>query len=327
MTNGIAVHNRWFLIVMSLFITLAIAPIGVSAQDEDENDSISNTAESELSVELPPPDLPASNQQGYDFQLEASSQVDLDAVAREAPVYELRWKEATANRAERIASNLGIDGEVVDRGNGTFDVSGDAEIFVSPELVQFYSTAPVPEGDLPEDGEAIEFALEWLRTAGLRPNDIDSGRIVTRSEETNRLVIQFLPLEPENLLSAYPSVVVTQGPTGVVLEASIRWPTIERYDLYQLRNATDAWREVQSGQAFVDVQLPEGVADENGVVAGEVVYSNVILGYTTSGSPGGRQFLQPVYIFTGRLTPENDDRSYRIRAYVSAVANVGAPVG
>ena len=328
MERGHHTIRRWAMLLLAIVLIVAIAPLSATAQDDEEGeDSISNTAESELTVELPPPDLPASNPQGYDYRFESSSQIDLDALPREAPVYELRWKEATEARAARIAENLGIDGEVVDRGNETFDVSGDGEIFVSPELVQFYSLEPIPDGDLPDDEQAISFALEWLRLAGLRPNDIDAGRIVSRSEETNRVVVQFLPLEPDNLHSAYPSVVVTEGPTGIILEASIRWPVIERYDLYQLRDATDAWREVQSGQAFVEVQLPEGIADDDGVVTGEVVYTSAVLGYTTAGAPGSRQFLQPVYIFSGRLTPDNADRSFRIRAYVSAVANVGAPVG
>jgi hypothetical protein len=53
----------------------------------------------------------------------------------------------------------------------------------------------------------------------------------------------------------------------------------------------------------------------------------VEIGYTTGGLPGGRQYLEPIYIFSGRLNPDGSDRSFRIKAYVSAVANAGAPVG
>jgi hypothetical protein len=141
------------------------------------------------------------------------------------------------------------------------------------------------------------------------------------------VVVQFLPLEPQNLIAAYPSVLVTEGPGGAVVEASIRWPSIERADLYQLRDAEEAWQEVSSGQAFLDVQLSEGIADENGVVRGAASYSGVEIGYTTAGLPGGTQYLAPVYIFSGRFTPEGADQSFRIKAYVSAVANAGAPVG
>jgi hypothetical protein len=271
--------------------------------------------------------LPSSNQQGYQFELDSTSKIDLDSLPKEAPIYELSWKEASERRAERIAEKLGIDGDVVDRGNGTYDVTGDGELYVSAGLVQYFSNTDPTGGDLPSDENAIGMARDWLRQAGLLPNDVDNGDVVSRSDGTRRVVIQFLPLEPKNLLSAYPSAVVTEGPGGEIIEASVRWPDIERFDLYQLRDAREAWQEVRSGQAFVEVQLPEGVANDDGTVRGTASYTSIDLGYTTSGLPGGDQYLQPVYIFSGRLAPEGDDKSYRIRAYVTAVANSGAPVG
>ncbi len=264
---------------------------------------------------------------GYQFQIESDSKIDLDAVPREAPVYKLNWKEPTQARTERIAEKLGIDGEVNDRGNGSFDIQGEQELYVSSGLVQFFSPDPPAEGDLPEDEAAIGFAREWLRTAGLLPNNVDDGTVVSRSEETERVIVQFIPLEPENMIAAYPSAVVTVGPEGEVIEASVRWPVIDRYDVYQLRDPKDAWAEVSSGEAFLDIQLPEGIADEQGVVKGRSTFSSIEIGYTTAGLPGGEQYLQPVYIFVGRFVPEGSDSSYRIRAYVSAVANSGAPVG
>ena len=86
---------------------------------------------------------------------------------REASVYKLNWKEPTQARTERIAENLGIEGEVNDRGNGSFDIQGDQELYVSTGLVQFFSPDQPEEGDLPDDETAIGFAREWLRTAGL----------------------------------------------------------------------------------------------------------------------------------------------------------------
>ena len=320
------------VVVLALLISFATAIVNspVVAQDStpETGDDASESAESELATELPPPDLPSSNQQGYTFEFDSTTTIDLNSLPREAVVYELVWREANARRAERIAENLSIEGEVIDRGNGTFDLSGEGgEIYVSSDLVQFFTIEDPGEGELPEDDDAITLARDWLRTAGLLPNDVDGGRIVSRSEETERVIVQFLPLEPENLIAAYPSVLVTEGPGGLVVESSIRWPQIERADLYQLRDATEAWQEVRSGQAFVDVSLPEGIADDQGIVDGEASYTSVEIGYTTGGLPGGTQYLEPVYIFSGRLSPEDSDRSFRIRAYVSAVANAGAPVG
>lgn len=330
MTGHPIANGGWIsrLLFALLALLIAVASNGTLAQDgTPESSEVQDAASSELTSELPPPDLPTSNQQGYQFQIESDSRIDLDAVPREAPVYKLNWKEPTEARTQRIAENLGIEGEVNDRGNGSFDIQGDQELYVSAGLVQFFSPYQPEEGDLPDDDTAIGFAREWLRTAGLLPNNVDDGTVVNRSEETQRVIVQFIPLEPANLIAAYPSAVVTIGPGGEVIEASVRWPVIDRYDIYQLRDPRDAWAEVASGEAFLDVQLPDGVADEKGVVKGRSVYSSIEIGYTTAGLPGGEQYLQPVYIFVGRFIPEGSDSSYRIRAFVSAVANSGAPVG
>lgn len=320
--------ERLIVVVLFAMIFSLASPIaGAQTETPESEEAPAGSAESELATELPPPDLPSSNQQGYTFALDSSTTINLSSLPREAVVYQLNWREATARRAERIAENLGIEGEVVDRGNGTFDVSGDGEIYVAPDLVQFFTTESPPDGPLPDDADAIIFARDWLRTAGLLPNDVDEGEVVSRSEETQRVVVRFMPLEPPNLIAAYPSVLVTEGPEGVVVEASIRWPQIERADLYQLRDPTEAWQEVRSGQAFLDVDLPEGMADDQGVVRGAASFTSLEIGYTTAGLPGGRQYLEPIYIFSGRLTPEGADRSFRIRALVSGVANAGAPVG
>lgn len=309
-------------------MAIAVAGNGTLAQDATPPTSTeSGAASSELTSELPPPDLPSSNQQGYQFEISSASKINLDAVPREAPVYKLNWKEPSARRTERIAEKLGIDGEVEDRGNGNFEIRGEQQLFVSPGLVQFYSPDQPNEGELPDDDVAIGLAREWLRTAGLLPNNVDNGTVVNRSDDTHRVTVQFIPLEPANLVAAYPSAVVTVGPGGIVIEASVRWPEIDRFDLYQLRDPKDAWAQVSSGEAFLDIQLPEGVADDKGVVRGSATYSSIEVGYTTAGLPGGDQYLQPVYIFVGRFVPEGSDSSYRVRAFVSAVANSGAPVG
>jgi hypothetical protein len=328
MTSWHPIRGMALIGLMAIVLSMGSGPLLAQEATPEPDQPPATGAESELASELPPPDLPSSNPQGYTFDIDSSTTIDLNALPREAVVYELVWREASERRAERIAENLGLDGEVVDRGNGTFDLSSvTGEIFVSDNLVQYFTTDTPDAGDLPTDEDAITLARDWLRQAGLLPNSADGGRVVTRSEETQRVVVQFLPLEPENLIAAYPSALVTQGPGGIVIEASIRWPQIERADLYQLRDATEAWQEIRSGQAFLEVSLPEGIADDDGNVAGEATYTAVDIGYTTAGLPGGAQYLQPVYIFSGRFSPEGEDRSFRIRAYVSAVANAGAPVG
>ena len=49
--------------------------------------------------------------------------------------------------------------------------------------------------------------------------------------------------------------------------------------------------------------------------------------WPTSGIPGEPQFLQPVYIFKGTVTPEGSEESFPIAAYVPALVNSRQPVG
>ena len=133
--------------------------------------------------------------------------------------------------------------------------------------------------------------------------------------------------EPPNLLAAYPSISVSLGAEGVVLEASSRWATIERADLYALRPAEEAWRQVESGQAYIEASLEGADYPDGSIISGLVQYDSIEIAYTTAGPPGGTQFLAPVYRFTGSLTPEGRTESYPIRAYVPALAISDTPVG
>jgi hypothetical protein len=282
---------------------------------------------SEVTVELPPPDLPTTNEQGYTFDLKASLKADLDKVPKEAPVYELRRSPLSVDAAQALADKLGIGQKVTDRGDGTFEAAGNGQLFVSAELVQYFSPAKTDDGKLPEDQEAVAFARDWLRTAGILPPDLGNGRVVSRIEETKRLIIVFGPAEPADVLAAYPSISVTLGPKGTVTEASLRWASVVRTDIYQLMPARQAWQTVESGQAYIDAELAKANLDPGADVKGRVTFSDIAIAYSTSGPPGGKQYLQPIYVFTGKLKIDDKDGSYVVRAYVPALANSGAPVG
>jgi hypothetical protein len=284
-------------------------------------------ARGEVTSELPPPDIPTSNQQGYTFNLKSALRADLDALPKEATVYELIKSNPTLEEAQTIADRLKIGAKAKDNGNGTFEATGTGQVFVSADLIQYFSLQDVVEGDLPGDSESIAFAREWLRLTGLLPPDIGDAQIVGRVPDSQRVVVQFLPEEPQQLLAGYPSITVTLGPTGTIIEVSLRWSEIRRGDLYLLRSAQDAWKEVESGQAYLEVELPDEEAPAGSEVTGTVTYSGVTLGYTTAGPPGAQQYLEPIYVFRGRVRPEGSDKTYPIKAYVAALANSGSPVG
>ena len=62
-------------------------------------------------------------------------------------------------------------------------------------------------------------------------------------------------------------------------------------------------------------------------ITGTVTYNNVSIAYTTAGPAGGDQYLQPIFVFRGRIRLEDGETTYAIRTYVPALANTGAPVG
>jgi hypothetical protein len=314
------------------WIALAIALLpgtayGTIVPDEPTPDGSEREGSSVRASELPPPDFPTANLEGYTFDLRYSLQAELDGVPREAAVYELLREEPTTDSVQAVADKLGIDADVEDRGDGSFTVSGNGDLFVTIDQIQYFSTAEVAEGELPGDDSAVSNARDWLRSASLLPPDIGEGSVVSRIPEANRLVVQFRPTEPTPVLSGYPSISMTLSADGTVLEAAIRWANIVRADVYQLMAPEEAWQLVSSGQAYLAPELGEAGIEAGTDIEGRVTFSSLSIAYASAGPPGGRQYLEPIYVFEGRIRPEGDERTYPITAYVSALSNSGAPVG
>jgi hypothetical protein len=320
----------WFVVAIVLAFELAGpgSALGTTVPETPTPDGSDATgSDSELSPELPPPDFPTANLEGYTFDLRYALSAELDRVPREAAVYELLRDEPTVKSVQKLADRLEIDAEVEDQEDGSFTASGNGELFVTLDQIQYFSPAEVGEGDLPSDEKAISEARDWLRQTKLLPPDIGEGKVVTRIPDSNRMIIGFVPVEPENVLSGYPSITVTMGADGVIIEASIRWANIVRADVYQLMSPQEAWQLVSSGQAYLSPELADAKIDPGTDVKGRVTFTSISIAYATAGPPGGRQYLQPIYVFTGRIRPEDDERTYPITAYVSALSNSGAPVG
>ncbi len=282
----------------------------------------------EVAVELPPADFPSTNEQGYTYALEASLTAEFSAVPLDSPVYRIEAEVPTEEEVSELVASLDITGAVESRGGDVFVASGDGDLFVTPTLIQ-YLAPPVDESDepLPSAGEATALARDWLQRTGLIEPDLGEGEIITQSTDAGRIFVQFRPIEPERILAAYPSIVVTLGPGGATLEARVQWPTVSVYDLYRLRDAESAWRDVESGRAYIEAPLEDSGIEPASLVEGTVTYDRIDIGYTTSGLPGGDQFLQPVFIFSGEVVPSGAEVPYPISAYVPALPDSGAPVG
>ncbi len=302
--------------------TIVPATPGAEITDEQPEDTTG-----EIAPELPAPDLPTLNAQGWSFDLDSNLNMDLSTVPTQTAVYIIRREVTTLETAEKLVESLGIDADLVEQGDSIWSASGNGNLFVSPDFIQYSSNTPVGDGELPNDNDAIAFANEFLRVSGLLPPNLGSGRVTDRSNDAKRVTVLYGPQEPGNVLSAFPGVSVTLGPDGVVLEAVKRWANIQRSDVYQLRSANEAWQQVQSNQAYIEAEIPEDEAPAGATIVGSVTFNNVSIAYTTSGPAGGDQYLQPIFVFRGRIRLEGSDTTHAIRAYVPALSNVGAPVG
>jgi hypothetical protein len=284
--------------------------------------------DSEVAAQLPAADLPDMNEQGFLLDLESKWTGSFDDVPAEAPVIRMGVQQFDAESVATLASKLGIDGEVEDQGGGTFQVSSDSgNLFVTPGLQQYVSTAEIPEGDLPDDEEAVAFAREWLRQTGLLPADAGDGRVLERVDNPARVLVSIEPVRPDQLISQYPSITVNLGPDGIVLEAAFRWSDLSAEEVYALRPVGEAWTDVAEQRAALQPEIPGDAAEAGSTVAGNATYDSVAIAYTTSGVPGQTQYLQPVYVFTGTVTLEGSEESYNISAYVPALVNSQQPVG
>lgn len=285
-------------------------------------------SDSELGESLPAADLPSMNPQGHVFELSSTFEGSFDGVPKEAPVYKLELSSYTIEQATDIAKAIGIEGDVNDLGQNTYTVQDRAgQLYVAQGRVQYISSARVDDGDLQDDATAMATAREWLRQANMLPADVGDGEVLARSETPKRIVVGFKPLVPKPLISAVPMVSATMGANGQVVEASNAWAQISQHDTYQLRGADFAWEEVEARRAWVDASLPTDTWTPGSTIGGSVVYNQLSLAYTSSGIPGEKQYLQPVYVFQGQMSPDGSDKKFTAKAYVPALINSNQPVG
>ncbi len=282
----------------------------------------------ETGAELPAADLPSMNEQGHRFELSSTFDGNFDGVPTEAPVYTMELPVYTIDQVKEMAESLGLDGDVNDLGADTFSVQTRAgQLYVTQGRVQFISGEDEQDGDLQDDATSIASGREWLREAGLLPGDVGDGTILSRTSEPARVVVGLQPIQPKPLISATPIATVTLAPGGQVLEAVNAWAKITQHLIYTLRGADFAWDEVEARRAWVDASLPTDQFAPGTTIGGKVVYTRLSLAYTTSGIPGEEQYLQPVYVFHGHLTPDGSDSTFDVQAYVAALINSNQPVG
>lgn len=300
----------------------------LAQEDGSPSPSPSGEGASEIAPELPPAELPTGNLRQLDLQLTHKLDADFDDAPTESDVYALTFEPRTSEDVAGIADRLEIDGEVEERGTDTFVVSGNGELFVSPELVQFQSSETPTLADLPSDDDAIAFAEDWLRGAGLAPADLGDGDVTSRTESVGRVSVAFRPATPTPIVTPDPSANVTIGPDGTVLEAGVRWATIEVTERYLLRPAEQAWGQVEAGDAYIEAAFDDQEIADGATVRGTATYTDISVAFTSAGSVESDRFLVPVYVFTGEVEAEEGaEGTSEIRAYVPAIVSNDTPVG
>lgn len=277
--------------------------------------------------ELPPGDMPSGSPADA-LNLEYRLDMSLQALPTEATTYRVQRREWTGEQFQTLVDQLGIDGEVVDQGNGSFQAEGSsASVYVNNTVVQFIRSETGESSDeLPENEQLTQMARNWLTENGIAGADIGQGQVLNRNEASGQAFVQIKPVEPPNIISATPSAGITIRGDGVVTEAMINWPESLQASNYGLRSAEELWNAASQGRGFVDIDVNNLPPDFQGS-SGTVTVTNASIAYTIAGSQQGEQYLVPVAVFSGTTTLEGSDAAIPVDIYVEAVSAQASPRG
>jgi hypothetical protein len=276
--------------------------------------------------ELPPSDMP-SGSPAEALNMSFNLDMSLQAIPGQATVYQMNRRQWSLSDVQGLASRLGIDAQVVDQGGGSFRAEGgSASIYISPTTIQYVrpssgESAPA----LPGNDQLVQMARSWLVDNGLTGADVGSGQVLDRDEGSGRAFVLLKPVEPSEIISATPSAGVTVRGDGVVLEASINWPSSLSGSTYSLRSAENLWADATQGRGFIDIRAADLPANFQGAATTVTITSGGIA-YTIAGSPQGSQYLVPVAVFTGTANVAGSG-GIPVRIYVPAVAAQAGPRG
>ncbi len=241
--------------------------------------------------------------------------------APRADVFRVAWGAPTAAQVDELARKLEITGPVRQQmagvytadGNGTLSVDAKATVYVPP-------AAAATTNGLPDDRTAISSARTWLATRNLLPPDVGPAD-VRRNGDT--LDVIFHPKTLPLILSDRPGLRVRIGLGNVVQEVDRAWPTELMPGAYDLIPLDEAWQQAQQ-RGMVKITPPAGVAVPPNAAA---LVNDVSLAYAVGSDASGKDFLQPVYLFSGTVAIPGQSAGADVRIAVPAVRNVRQPTG
>jgi hypothetical protein len=305
---------------------VAAEPTPVSEQEAPESEPEQEPVVGEFG-ELPAGDMP-SGSPAEALSLQFNLNMNLQAMPAQANAYQIQRPQWSLEEAQNVAGRLGIDGEVVDQGGGSFRAEGSsASLHITPSNIQYVRSSS-PEGvpELPDNDTLVQMSRSWLTDNGLVGTGVGSGQVLDRNPEAGNAYVLLKPSEPAEIISGTPSASVFVRGDGVVTEASINWPAGLSGSTYSLRPAEDLWADAISGRGFVNIRASDLPANFQGASATATI-TNGGIAYTVAGSPQGTQYLVPVAVFSGTVSVEGSGGDVPVRIYVQAAAAQAVPRG
>ena len=241
--------------------------------------------------------------------------------APRADVFSVTWGAPTAAQVDELARKLNITGPVrqpkigvyTADGNGTISVDAKATVYMPPATVATTNT-------LPDDRTAISSTRSWLATRGFLPPDVGPADV---QRNGNTLDVIFHPSALPLILSDRPGIRVRIGAGNVVQEVDRAWPSALTPGAYDLISLDEAWQQAQVRGA-VTMTPPAGVVVPPNAVA---MVNDVSLAYAVGSDANGKDYLQPVYLFSGTVAIPGNSTGADVRIAVPAVRNMKQAAG
>ena len=236
--------------------------------------------------------------------------------AARADVFSIAWSPPSAAQVDELARKLGLTGPVRQLKAGMYTVDGNGTLSVDAKAT-VYAPPPVTTetNSLPDDRTAISSARGWLATHALLPPDVGPAN-VRRNGDT--LDVIFHPKTLPVILSDLPGVRVRICLGHVVQEVQRAWPNGLLPGAYDLISLDDAWQQAQA-RGMVDLRLPADLSTPPNATA---LINSVSLAYAFASDTNGRDFLQPLYLFSGAVAIPGQASGVDIRIAVPAVRDV-----
>lgn len=303
--------------------TEAVSPTSPPPQSEPTPDPAAIVGEF---GELPRGEIPTggpADQVTLDFSLEMS----LQNIPSQASAFRMQSPEWTTESVREVASNLGVEGEVIEQGNNSYRIDGpQGSLYFANMVIQYINYAEYTPAPLPGLNGMITAGRNWLINNQLISADLGEGEVRDTNEANGIANVVFKPVEPAGIISATPAATLTVRADGTIGEARISWPGILESSTYGFRSANDMWSDVAEQRAYLELnhgQIPPEALGANGTVD----ITSATIAYTLAGTPEIGQYLIPVLVFEGSAIIEGIDGTLPIRVYTQALGAQAVPRG